>query len=73
MAGAVAGSRPARRHAVELVNEAAGNQQRRIQREQPGQKLGFLRVDTLAGAGQPPGALDALAGGGRRRPAARRA
>ena len=67
MTGAETGARLAGGQAVELVNEAASNQQRCIQREQPGQSLRLFRVDLFVGAGQPPGALDAVAGGGRRR------
>ena len=59
MAGAEAAARGARcgSDAVELIDEAAGNRQRRIQRKQSGQAFRFFRVNLFDGTGQPPGCL----------------
>ncbi len=68
MAGAEAAAHGARRggQTIKLINEAAGNRQRRIERKQPGQAFRLFRVNFFDGTGQPPGAPDAVAGLGRR-------
>ena len=68
MAGAIAaaGSATARRQAVELVGETAGNAQAGIEGKQAGQAGRAFRVDPLARTSQSPRTLQAIAGRGRR-------
>ena len=64
MAGAIAGTCGAasRGQAIQLIDEPAGNAQRRIDGEQAGQTIRLFRVDLLVRASQSPGALEAVAG-----------
>ena len=62
MAGAEAGPGTGlrRREAVELIDEATGNAEHGVEREKQRQRLRRFRIDPVALAGQPPGALDAI-------------
>ena len=46
--------------AIEVINETAGNAERCIHRKEPGQAIRCLGIDFFVGAGQPPGAANAI-------------